>query len=369
MFTKWWTGVSPASLPKMRWRLIVAGALAAVLVLTSGCSLLPKEDEEEVLPAINPPKLSKKPEYTVKTDTLITKVNGSGRLMSVKEEELFFTDDNKRIKEVYVKSGDRVEAGQLIAELDVSDEETQLRQKKLQMRKEELAMIEKLRQAAEKSPEQLEQDKIDFELKREDMVKLEESIAKAKLKTPFAGTVVGLYIKKGDMAQSYESVAVVADLSQLTAAAKFGDEDLKKVAVGMEVEVDINGAGKQKGTVKQLPNPNAKSSDSNPRGGYGGGRGQDEPESIDQFLLVELETMPENVTHGTPLSASVIISKKENAVVIPLSALRSITGRNYVQVVDEKGAKKEVDVEIGQQTSTYVEIVKGLTPGQKVVGR
>ncbi|MNY74706.1 multidrug efflux system subunit MdtA [compost metagenome] len=64
-----------------------------------------------------------------------------------------------------------------------------------------------------------------------------------------------------------------------------------------------------------------------------------------------------------------IVQKKEKAVVIPAAALRTITGRNYVQVVDDKGAKREVDVEIGMQTSTDIEIVKGLTPGQKVVGR
>ncbi|MDU2242948.1 MAG: efflux transporter periplasmic adaptor subunit, partial [Paenibacillus sp.] len=41
----------------------------------------------------------------------------------------------------------------------------------------------------------------------------------------------------------------------------------------------------------------------------------------------------------------------------------------YVQVVEEDGTKREADVEVGMQTSTDVEIVKGLTPGQKVVGR
>jgi len=69
------------------------------------------------------------------------------------------------------------------------------------------------------------------------------------------------------------------------------------------------------------------------------------------------------------LGVSVITQRKENAVIIPLAALRSYSGRNYVQVVDDKGNKREVDVELGQQTSTDVEIVKGLTPGQKVVGR
>jgi len=56
-------------------------------------------------------------------------------------------------------------------------------------------------------------------------------------------------------------------------------------------------------------------------------------------------------------------------VVIPPSALRTLSGRYYVQVVEADGTKREVDVEVGQQTATQVEIIKGLEPGQKVVGK
>jgi len=371
MFTKWWTGGSRGA---NRKKALLAGMLSVSLAMAaSGCALLPEEEAEEALPTINPPKLSKKPEYPVRTDTLVTRVRGSGKLMSVKEEDVYFTEANKRIKEIYVKTGDRVEAGQVVAELDTSDLVSQLRQKKLQTRSEELKMIELLRDPGDKSAEQVEQSKIDFELKREELVKLEETIAKSKIIAPFAGEVVAVYQKKGDMSKAYEGVATVADMSQLTVAATISQEDLKKVAVGMEVEVDINAAGQHKGKVKQLPNPNKPNPNQNPGGGFyynpdGSGQAKQQ-ETIDQFLQVELEKLPEKAARGTPLSVAVVVQKKEKALVIPLTALRSVTGRNYVQVVDEKGAKREVDVEIGMQTSTDVEIVKGLTSGQKVVGR
>jgi macrolide-specific efflux system membrane fusion protein len=178
-------------------------------------------------------------------------------------------------------------------------------------------------------------------------------------------------MKKGDSAKAYDTVATVADLSQLAVAASITPDDLKKVAVGMEAQVDINGAGMQKGKVKQLPNPKKDDgSGGNAGGGFFPGSGQQpQKDTIDNYLLVELDKFPEGLNRGTPLSVSIITSRKENAVTIPVAALRSYSGRNYVQVVDDKGNKKEVDVEIGQQTPTDVEIVKGLTPGQKVVGR
>ncbi|NOU95346.1 biotin/lipoyl-binding protein [Paenibacillus sp. LMG 31456] len=349
--------------------------MAASLAVSSGCSLLPKEDEEETLPAIAAPKLSKKPEYVVKTDTLETKVRGSGRMMATKEEDLYFTDEaNRRIKAMNIKNGDKVEQGQVIAELDVTEQESKLKQQRLQTRKDELAMIESLRKADEMSAEALEQAKIDFELRREELIKLETTIANAKLTAPFAGTVVTIYMKKGDSAQAYDVVATIADLSQLTVVATLNTEDLKKVSVGMEAVVDINGAGQHKGKVTQLPIPKEDNGNNGNNGGYiqgnQGGNGQPKPiDTIENYLVVELDALPKGLNRGTPLSVSVITQRKEKAVTIPLAALRSYSGRNYVQVVDEQGNKKEVDVEIGQQTATDVEIIKGLTPGQKVVGR
>ncbi|WP_409348094.1 efflux RND transporter periplasmic adaptor subunit [Paenibacillus gyeongsangnamensis] len=345
------------------------GAAAAAMLLSSGCSLLPKEDQEETLPAITPPKLSQKPTYTVKTDTLETKVRGAGKLMATVEEDLYFTDEaNRRIKSINVKSGDKVEKGQIIAELDVTEQESQLKQKRLQTRKDELTMIDTLRKADEMTPEQLEQAKIDFELKREELNKLENTINGAKLTAPYSGTIVSVALQKGDTAKAYDTVATIADLSQLTVAATLSQDDLKRVVPGMEAVVDINGAGQQKGKVLQLPVPKADSG-GNPNGIPGGNGQTKKPDSIDNYLIVQLDSFPPGLARGTQLSVAVIIQRKENAVTIPLAALRSYAGRNYVQVVDDQGGKREVDVEVGQQTATDVEILKGLSPGQKVVGR
>ncbi|WP_449267210.1 efflux RND transporter periplasmic adaptor subunit [Gordoniibacillus kamchatkensis] len=259
-----------------------------------------------------------------------------------------------------------------MAELDVDDLATQLKQKQLQTRSDELTMIENLRKSDELTPEQIEKQKIDFELKRKELTDLQTKLDKAKLTAPFAGTVVALYVKKGDQMKAYDTIATVADLSQLTVAANISGDDLKKIAVGMEAQVDINGAGTHKGKVKQLPNPKTQTNNGGQAGGgfYPGGDGNGaQRDSIDNYVLIDLDKFPDGLNRGTPLSVSVITSRKEKAVTIPVAALRSYSGRNYVQVVDEKGNKKEVDVEIGQQTATDVEIVKGLTPGQKVVGR
>ncbi len=384
MFTKWWTessfnarGVTPADQEldgrrrKGRMRGAAAVVLAVSLVLASGCSMLPPEDEEEVLPEITPPQISKKPEYEVTTTTLETKVSSSSgsKLMSTQEETLFFTLDGKRLKTLSVKPGDKVEAGQLIAELDVEAMEKELRQKRLQFRKAEVSMKETLRKRDEMDPIEFEEASIAFEEQRQAIVDLENEIAEASLTAPFAGTVVQLSVQKGDAIKAYDPICIIADTSRLIVAAKISKDDLTKVTVGMPAVVNINSAGEFKGTVKQLPMNTADDS----QGGGGGNPGNpggegNKIERPEDYLQIDIGPMPEGVTRGTPLSVNIITNRKENAVVIPLSALRSIGSRTYVQVVDENG-KREVDVAVGQQTATQAEILEGLTPGQKVVGR
>ncbi len=368
MFTKWWTG--NLSQGKYSRLLKSAAVMTAVAVFASGCALLPDETIEEDIPNITAPKISQKPEYNVTTSTLELKVSGIGKVMSMREESLFFPESGSgelRVKELYVSSGDAVAEGDVIAELEVKDLQDQLRRKELEFKQRELDMKQTLRNRSEMSDEEYEQAVIDFEIERQDIVELREDIEAAKLRAPFSGTIVSVSAEKGQTVQAYEEVALIADLSQLTVAAKMSVEDLKKIAPGLPANVDINANGSFSGIVDRLPVQNDDNNNN------GGGRyynpNQNDKETIDDFMLVRVDGLPADIQRGTPLSVSVVTERKEDAVVIPPSTLRTYGGRTYVQVVEEDGTKREVDIEVGLQTSTEVEVVKGLEPGQKVVGK
>lgn len=346
MFMKWRTGLSfPHKL------LLILSLLS--LSITAGCSLLPKEEEVEKVPIINTPKIAQKPEYSVTKGTIEITASGSGKLLSMQEEDLFFTTDNQRIKEIYVKSGDTVTEGQVIAELDSGDLEAQIRRKEIDVAKAELDMIETLRNQDEQNELIVKKQKLDFELLRAELDKLQEDLASSKLKAPYDGTIVSLTAKKGDTVKAYSKIGAIADLTKLAVAATFSQSDLSNVAVGMEAVVDINTVGELKGKVGRLPESTENASS----------------DSIDNYLLVDLDEMPEGLNRGTPLTVHVIIQRKENVLLIPIAALRTQNNRNYVIVSEENGAKGEVDVEIGEKTTTQVEIVQGLTEGQKVAGK
>jgi macrolide-specific efflux system membrane fusion protein len=295
---------------------------------------------------------------------LETTVQGSGKIMSTQEKQLYFTLEGKRLKKLYIQSGDKVEAGQTIAELDVDDMKKTLRNQTLAFKKTELTMKETLRKRDEMDPIEFEQAMLTFEESRQALVDAQEDIDKAVLTAPFSGTVVSVAVQEGASIKAYDTISTIANPSSLIVAASLSKDDLEKVALGMEVQVDINNAGQVKGKIKQFP----VATDDNQNGG-GGGQGGGAVESLNNYLLIDVKDLPKTVTRGTPLSVTVIVNRKENAVVIPLAALRSIGARTYVQVIEADGMKREVDVEVGQQTATDAEILNGLTPGQKVVGQ
>lgn len=332
--------------------------LAAIcLTLLAGCSLLPQEEEQEKLPDIRIPKISQKPEYPVKRSTLELKVSGSGKLMSEREENLLFTEDNFRVVDVFVKAGDQVKKGQVLAVLDTGDTENQIRRKKIELEKAELDLRETelgLREAWHESSEvntvQLKKQQLDYGLLKDELADLQGKLKGSKLIAPFDGTIVTFTAEKGDISKSYEKVGQIADVSSLVVAVQFAASDLSSIAAGMETMVSINTAGDHTGKVGRLPVGT-------------------EPDTLDSYTLVELPKLPGGVARGTPLSASVIVERKENVLTIPVAALRKQNSRTYVLVSNPDRSKGEVDVEVGIQTSTDVEIIKGLEEGQKVVGK
>ncbi|WP_334071863.1 MULTISPECIES: efflux RND transporter periplasmic adaptor subunit [Paenibacillus] len=366
MFTKWW--MEDLSTRKRRiGRTLGIMALCVGFVVSTGCGLLPNEEEEEVLQVITPPTISKKPEYVVRTEPIELTVSAVGKLMSQREEPLYFTEDGLHIKEVKVKPGDKVKKGDVLIQLDVEQLQRDLRKKRLDFRQQELTMKETLRTKDEMTEVDFEKAAIVFEEQRQELADLEKKIADGTLRAPFTGTIVSISAKKGATTKEYESLGIISDTSSLVVAASFSKEDLEKISVGMKAKVDINSAGVFDGRVKVMPVNTG--SENNGNNGNNDGNSPPEKDSIDKYLIVQLDKWPKDVERGRQLSVTIVTQRKENAVLIPISALRSIGSRTYVQVIEKDGTKREADVQVGMQTPTDYEILKGLTPGQKVVGR
>lgn len=328
---------------------------ACVTLAASGCSLLPQEEEPEKLPEIRAPKIAQKPEYPVKKGTLNAIIKGSGKLMSVKEENVMFTEDNRRVTEVYVKPGDKVKKGQLLAELESGDTANLIARKEVELEKAELDLKGAMRNDAQENEIALRKTQLDFRLLGQELAELRKKLESSQLRAPYDGTLVSFKAEKGDMSRAYEKVGRIADLNTLVIAAKFDSGDLSAIAPGMETTVSINAFGDITGKIGRMP-LDTEEADS-------------DADTTDGYVLIDVEKLPEGVQFGTPLSAAVVAQRREGVLYVPISAIRKQNDRSYVLVSYPDGSKGEMDVELGLQTLTDAEIISGLEEGQKVVGK
>ena len=83
---------------------------------------------------------------------------------------------------------------------------------------------------------------------------------------------------------------------------------------------------------------------------------------------IELDTIDEDLRPGMTVSAAIITQRKDNALLIPNSAIRTEGGQTVVDVV-RNGQTETVLVEIGDTNDIKHDIEGGLGPGENPGGR
>jgi len=124
----------------LRW-IWFLGVMGLLLVLVAGCGSAGSEPAAaDATPTPLPtPIVPEKPVYTVQAGTVVQTLEFTGRASPVLEQELFF-ETNGNVSEVFVSRGDWVQAGDVLAELDIDDLEKQLSQKQISLETSELKM-------------------------------------------------------------------------------------------------------------------------------------------------------------------------------------------------------------------------------------
>ncbi len=133
----------------------ICAALGLSLVLLVACG----GGEAQPTPTPFPtPIVPEKPTYTVEQGTVVKTLEFRGRVSPVTEQELFFEMDGY-VRVVHVEQNDLVKAGDVLAELEISDLENQLAQAEVALQTAEL----RLSQAEQENVDALAQARIALE--------------------------------------------------------------------------------------------------------------------------------------------------------------------------------------------------------------
>jgi membrane fusion protein, macrolide-specific efflux system len=338
------------------------------LMLLAACSSGGSAGQAPTPTLIPAPQVSEKPTYEVQRGEVVRYFEFPARVMPVEQVELFFRVDG-RVRNVYVDRGDRVKAGDVLADLEnLQDLEVQRTFDQLSLRRAEIALevaqrnlaftLETVPVWADDYQYRVDLDEYNVELAQIEldemtlrMQDLDASIADAQLIAPMDGVVITMNVKEGTPITAYEGMMLIADTSALELGAELTDTQMSTLTEGTSVIISRSSepGTEMTGVIRSLPYP------------YGGGAEDDiQPVRITVEGGIDFD-LNSNAT------VTIILEQHSDVLWLPPEAIRIFERRKFV-VIQDGDIQRRIDIETGIEGEDRIEIVAGLTEGQIVIG-
>lgn len=294
------------------------------------------------------------------------------------ELEVYFPVSGKIVDKVYVKKGDEVKKGDVLAELSTGNLETQIAQLEYKIKNNELQLgyIDEQEEidvqrvwvnysygsypmSAEDRDKQLESiykrnndsrtsinDTLEFD--RLKLAQLKNELAQSRVYATFDGVVYNITDNlEGSTSNIDQIVMTIVDNSE-----GYFDSDLTQYAQyfkeGEALSLSI-GYGPASGTYEVVPDNMAGWEDNLRFVVYSGDIG--------------------NCEAGTTATITVTLDKRENVLALPYGCVHEAAGEYYVYIVNEEGIREVKWIEIGLVGNEMIEVTGGLEEGEKVIRR
>ena len=333
---------------------ILSLAVAALLVaITSGCQyLLPKEEAPQPPPLIEPKDVTYST-VEVKKGDIVSSVQGVGRFESVKRVDVYFTAGGGRIKVIKTKIGDMVKAGDLLIELDVGGLNIDINVAELQFKQlmNSYASLKKA-MARAKDKTQLTNMELDIKIAGIRIKQMKTQRESAKLTAPIGGRVTYVTdVTQGSYVDAYSTLVSIQDQSEKMLT-YIDDMNRAQFQIGTKVTVTLTtDSSKTQGEVVSTPFDRDKYN----------------KEILDKMLFIKVpDEFLKKAQIGEEARLLLILSERKGVLVLPRNVILTYLQRKFVNVL-ENGIKVEKDIETGLETPTEVEIIKGLTEGEKII--
>lgn len=184
----------------------------------------------------------------------------------------------------------------------------------------------------------------------------QQDLEDTTLFAPAHGTVIAVAAEVGErVGNGSETLITLADLSQPLLEVFVDETDMDKIAVGYEVEVELDAIPDElfTGTVIQVDPALIRDS------------GVDVLRGI-VSLGADSFSKPQDLPLGLNATVDIIGGRAENALLVPVEALRELDPGEYAVFVVEEGKPRMRLVEVGLMDLTYAEIRSGLEAGDTV---
>ncbi|HPN96900.1 MAG TPA: efflux RND transporter periplasmic adaptor subunit [Candidatus Moranbacteria bacterium] len=177
--------------------------------------------------------------------------------------------------------------------------------------------------------------------------------------SPINGTVNEVNIKNGDdlsklsSGSSREVPIIIGDLSTMKAQVQINEVDIANVIIGQEATLTFSAIDglTATGKVEQMDSLGTLSSG-----------------VVTYNVTISFDSLDSRIKPEMSVSADIITAVKQNAIVVPNSAIKTQNGKNYVEILNNGNAvPNQATVQTGASNNTSTEIISGVNVGDKVV--
>jgi membrane fusion protein (multidrug efflux system) len=254
---------------------------------------------------------------------------------------------------VLVQEGDRVRAGQLMAEMDGREQAAQYERAKavLASAEAEFKRAEPLRAKEIISDAELETSRSAYHAARADADLWRTRVGFTRITAPVAGMVTAKHVEQGGAVSANTKLFDLADDARLVVRVQVSELDVVRLSPGSEVAVHLDAypGAQVEGRIRRVF-PSA------------------DPTSRLVPVEVVLGSAPRGVVPRPGFLARVdfAIEQRRGVIAVPAAAVGVSEGASFVYVVSADTLLRR-PVETGLTASGWVEITRGLAAGERVV--
>lgn len=253
------------------------------------------------------------------------------------------------VSAVSVRAGDRIVPGDLLALLTNDALQIQLKQAENDIATQQQNLENLLTPEGDPNSQvrtlrsKIEQGLITLESRTADVQDL-------KVKAPVAGQISSLTLRIGDRITTNQQLFRVADYNVMQITITVDELDIARTRVGQQAAITLDALPGRpyQGKVIKI----------NPEGVF--------RNDIATFEVTVQVENPRGLMAGMNSTVNIVVEERNNVLFVPAQAVQVQRGRAAVQVREgEQAVQKEV--QIGLRTAQQVEIVSGLSEGDKVI--
>jgi len=195
-----------------------------------------------------------------------------------------------------------------------------------------------------------------------------------RITAPSAGTVLAVVAQEGQTVNSVQSaptIVVLGDVSTMTVKARISEADVLRVKPGQEVYFSVLGAPEQRFPGKLSfvePAPDTlKTQNATSSSAASSTSSASSTSAVYYNALFEVPNPDGRLLTSMTAQVTVIVGRAKDVVTVPSTAIRRRGTEAFVDVLDGGGQSTPRKVTVGLDNKIVAEISSGLKPGERVV--